>query len=186
MSGESRSDPEKEAAALLDKVMRGEVQLLFPPGTLAASAFVPCFAIGAGALTISLALAISVNALALYLSGAFAIALTAVAGTGHFLVVRGRTGPRNWIRIYVRVLMGCTIVTVLAAVLSGRAVPWVLMVVALVAFLLSGLILGSKPYLAFASFFALKRRYRQNQEAAQERVLGPRPRGSSATGDDSS
>jgi hypothetical protein len=172
MSGGKPDVPEEDVAVLLDKVMRGETPLLMPPGTLAASTLVPCFAMGAGALGVGAGLTLSRDLLALYVGGGAAIGLGALAVVGHVMVLRGLLAARLWMRTYARILMGCTIAGSAISVFAGARVSWLLAAVALGSFVACDCILRSRSYLAFASFFSLKRKYRQDQVAARHHVIG--------------
>src|ERR1700710_1394445 len=112
-------EPEEDVAVLLDKVMRGETPLLAPPGTLAASVLVPCFAVGAGALGVGAGLTLSRGSLALYVGGGAAIGLGAVGVVGHVMVLRGLLAARLWLKSYARLLMACTVVGSAAFFFAG-------------------------------------------------------------------
>jgi hypothetical protein len=172
MTSEAETESRRQAAVLLDQVMRGERAMLFPPGTAPASLLVPTFAVGSGALATGIAVRISDSPNAIPL-GAFAgIVITIGAMVGQVLVLRGWPRHRIWMRKYARALLGCTIAAVLIAGLSHITVPWSLAIVAIGAFAACDAILGSRAYLGFASFMSLKRQYREDQVAARDRVLG--------------
>jgi hypothetical protein len=156
-------DEDDEGGALLQQVMRGERPLLFPPGTLVASIFVPCFVAGAGAMAMQGALALSGGVNAIIGTFAATFLMTGPVITGHVLVIRGRPRHRLWIRTYVRCLVGWTLVSSAVSAVTGAPTHGLLILVSLASLGVCDLILGSRAYLAFSSFFSLKRRYRCEQ-----------------------
>jgi hypothetical protein len=163
---------EQESRRLLDAVLRGERPMLFPPGTLAASVFVPLFAVGVGAVVSGVTLRAMNTPRSVAISMCVGAALLTGATIGHVSVFFGHLRSRVWLRRYVRVVLaGTTIVMALAA--FGRVmVPWPLLGVAGTSFIGCDFLLGSRAYLGFASFMSLKRRYREDATKASARVLG--------------
>jgi hypothetical protein len=168
---DAETESREQAAVLLDQVMRGERVLLFPPGAVAASLLIPAFGVGAAALATGVALRMSDSPNAIPAATLGGVVVTIAAITGQVQIVRGRSRYRVWMRNYARALLGGTIATALIALMSCIAVPWILAVAATGAFAACDLILGSRAYLAFASFMSLKRQYREDLVAARARVL---------------
>jgi len=167
-----RDRPDPSVSELVDKVMRGEIVLFAPPGTWAAALVVPCFAIGVGALSFGVALCLSRSLSALHAAFSAALALLAWPVVGQALIIFGRAGARKWLRMYSRGLAVSVVAAVGATYVRGFQLPWSFTAIALVAFLVCDRVLGSRPFLAFSSFFSLKRRYRADQQEATRRVLG--------------
>jgi hypothetical protein len=163
---------EDNSAALLDQVMRGERRLPFPPGTVAASLVIPCFALGIGSLMMFVGITISRGRTAIVASIAAATVLTGVAIAGHILVVRGRPRHRAWMRAYVRSLIGCAVAGAAVGSVSRVFIPWPLVIIAGALLGVCDALLGSRAYLAFSSFLSLKRQYREDEASARDRVLG--------------
>lgn len=172
MTSDAETETRQQAASLLDQVMRGERVIPFPPGTVAASLLMPAFAVGAGALATGVALRVSDSPTAIPAAILLGTAVVIVAMAGQVFILRGRSRHRIWMRAFARALLGCTIVAALIGLVSHLAVPWVLAIGAIGAFSVCEVILGSRTYLAFASFMSLKRQYREDQVAARARVLG--------------
>lgn len=170
--GVAEEQEEQNGAVLLDQVMRGERGLLFPPGTLAASLVIPCFAVGAEALMMAAGMPVLTSRTAILAPMAAAIILSGVLMTGHVLVIRGRPRHRTWMRIYVHSLIGCTLAGSVVGSVAKVSIPWPLVVGAGIFLALCDVLLGSRAYLAYSSFFSLKRQYREDQARARDRVLG--------------
>ncbi|HXI60533.1 MAG TPA: hypothetical protein VNO55_30940 [Polyangia bacterium] len=172
MTSDAETETRQQAARLLDQVMRGKRAVLFPPGTVAASLLVPAFAVGAAALATGVAVRVSDSPNAIPAAALLGTAMVTVAMAGQVFIVRGRSRHRIWMRAFARALLGCTIAAALIGLVNHVSVPWILGIGAIGAFAVCEVILGSRAYLAFASFMSLKRQYREDQLAARARVLG--------------
>ena len=171
--GERGDDDGEQPAVLLDRVMRGERSLVFPPGTFVASLLIPCFAVGAASVTMAAGMSVARSRTAILAAIFAASVLTGIVIVGQALVIRGRFSHRTGMRTYMRVIMGATLATA-AILLAGNVltIPWPLVVVGLTAFTLCDLLLGSRGYIAFSSFFSLKRQYRDDMASARAHVFG--------------
>lgn len=174
---EPGDDGGEQPAVLLDRVMRGERSLVFPPGTFVASLVIPCFAVGAASVTMAAGMSLARSRTAILAAIGAASVLTGIVIVGHALVIRGRFSHRTGMRTYTRTVIGVTLATA-AILLAGDVltIPWPLLAVGLTAFVLCDLLLGSHGYIAFSSFFSLKRKYRDDMASARAHVLSVPPR----------
>lgn len=160
-----------EVADLVDKVMRGQVVLLAPPGTLASALVIPCFAVASASISIGIALAISRSLVAIYSGCLAAVALLAYPLVGQVLIITGRGTARRWLLGYPRILMVCVVASAAVTAFLGRRTPWLAAVISLAALAACDRLLRSRSYLEFSSFMSLKRRYRKDVGAASAQLL---------------
>ncbi len=171
ISDEPFSRDEADVADLVDKVMRGQVALPVPPGTLAFALVIPCFAVATTSISMGLALTISRSLSAVYGGCAAALALLAYALVGQVLVITGRVYARHWLLKYARILMIGVAASVAGARLCGLRTPWASATLSFAALVACDRLLGSRAYFHFSAFMSLKRRYRADVKAASARVL---------------
>ena len=161
------SEASKSNAELLDEVMRGQQFFGPPPGTLAASLFVPLCALGV--TTLSLAGSMLMSAITtrpapgLPASLAVAVVLLTPAILGNFSVVLGHSWARRTLKIFVAGLLAIAVIVLAASIFVGVSAPRLVSASSSAALAGCSLLLTSRSYLAYASFFSLKRKYRIEQ-----------------------
>jgi hypothetical protein len=173
------SDAPKSNAELLDEVMRGQQFFGPPPGTIVASLFVPLCALGVTTLSLAGSMLISAittrPAPGLPTSLAVAVVLLTPAILGNFAVVLGHGWARRNLKVFVAGLLAIAVMALAASIVVGASAPRLVSACSSAALAGCSLLLASRSYLAYASFFSLKRKYRSDQKAARDVALEKSP-----------
>ena len=179
----NKDTTDEEMATLVDEVMRGERLLLFPPGTLISSFFVPALSIGAVSLSFMVSayqfplqggLQDHQGLMSLVIPLALALILMAAGSIGFIFIIKGHSEFRSRLFWYVRGLIFCALIFMIFAIANLIEVPLTMCIISVIALTVSHYILASWSFLCFSSFFSLKREYRENTKKARIKVLGHR------------
>lgn len=171
---------DEDLATLVDEVMRGERVLLFPPGTLISSFFVPAMSIGAVPLSFMVSayqfplqggLQDHQGLMSLVIPLVLALVLMAAGAIGFVFIIRGSPEFRSRLLWYVRGLIICALIFTVFAIANWIQIPLTMCIISVIALTISYYILTSWSFLCFSSFFSLKREYRENKKKAQNKVF---------------
>jgi hypothetical protein len=154
----------------LDEVFSGERPVLFPPGAWAAAPVVPLLGIGSAFLVFEVVDGFwggdrgSVANADLGTLGC-AVGITIVLSVFQGAVILGRSGSRRFLEVIAKTFLFLQVIAsgLLAVKGSGRLATFAACGAAAIG--LSLFLVRSAAYLEFATFFALKREYKERQRA---------------------
>lgn len=167
MSDENQAP--SEVSKLIDEVMRGERILLFPPGTFVACLLMPMMCVGAVPLMFALTLYVlplghidqPENLAGIWVGSGFSTVVIVFTCVFFGLMILGHSFALRILKYYIKGVCVFSVVLLIVSVTNVVDVPLLFGIVSFIAVSICVWIVGSRPFLAFATFYSLKRDYRK-------------------------